>query len=68
VRTRRWFDLFDEIKTHSSATRDLTRLCGLVADGRLDGQVELECSWREAPRALHALTHALGGKVVLQVD
>jgi NADPH:quinone reductase len=60
--------LFHEVKTHSSATRDLTRLCGLVADGRLDGQVELECSWREASRAIDALTRGLGGKVVLRVD
>ena len=48
---------------------DLTRLCGLMADGRLDGQVELEASWREPSRALEALlARRIGGKAVLRVD
>ena len=48
---------------------DLSRLCALMADGRLDGQVELEASWREASRAFDALLERrIGGKAVLHVD
>jgi NADPH:quinone reductase-like Zn-dependent oxidoreductase len=62
-------NLFDELASHRSTARDLARLCTLTAAGRLDGQVELECSWREAPRALDALLERrVGGKVVLHVD
>ena len=40
-----------------------------MADGRLDGHVELECSWREAAVALDALLERrIGGKAVLHVD
>jgi hypothetical protein len=40
-----------------------------MADGRLDGQIELEDSWREAARALEALRERrIGGKAVLHVD
>ena len=60
---------FDETTAHASGTGDLTRLCALIADGRLDGQVELECSWREPTPALDALLHRrIGGKTVLHVD
>jgi len=39
-----------------------------MADGRLNGQVELERSWREAPAALEAfLERRIGGKAVLQI-
>jgi NADPH:quinone reductase len=62
-------NLFDELVSHGSGTGDLTRLCGLAADGRLDGQVELEGSWREPAPALTALLHRrIGGKAVLHVD
>jgi hypothetical protein len=51
------------------ARADLARLCALAAAGRLDGQVELEASWREADRAIGALLERrIGGKAVLQVD
>ena len=60
---------FDETTTHASGTGDLTRLCALVADGRLDGQVELEDSWRDPAPAIDALLHRrIGGKIVLHVD
>ena len=60
---------FDETTTHASGTGDLTRLCALVADGRLDGQVELESSWRDPAPAIDALLHRrIGGKIVLHVD
>jgi len=62
-------NLFDELASHAGATRDLERLCGLVADGWLDGQVELECSWREPAAALDALLQRrIGGKAVLHID
>jgi NADPH:quinone reductase-like Zn-dependent oxidoreductase len=62
-------NLFDELAAHSAGTRDLTRLCGLMSEGRLDGQVELEHSWRDPAPALDALLERrIGGKVVLAVD
>src|SRR6201981_1230987 len=45
-------NLPDELAAHASAAGDLTRLCALAADGRLDGQVELQCSWRQPERAI----------------
>jgi NADPH:quinone reductase len=60
---------FDETAAHASGSADLRRLCALVADGRLDGQVELEGSWREPATALDALLERrIGGKAVLHVD
>jgi len=62
-------NLPDELTSHASAASDLTRLCTLVADGRLDGQVELECSWRQPGLAIDALLNRrIGGKAVLHVD
>jgi NADPH:quinone reductase-like Zn-dependent oxidoreductase len=60
---------FDETAAHASGNSDLRRLCALVEQGRLDGQIELERSWRDPALALNALLHRLiGGKVVLHVD
>ena len=60
---------FDETRAHASGTGDLERLCALVADGRLDGQIELEHSWREPAVAIEAFLHRrIGGKAVLHVD
>jgi NADPH:quinone reductase len=40
-----------------------------MANGRLDGQIELEGSWREPSIALDALIERrIGGKAVLHVD
>ncbi len=62
-------NLFDELAAHASATRDLARLCSLIVDGRLDGQVELEGSWRRPAPAVEDLLHRrIGGKAVLHVD
>jgi NADPH:quinone reductase-like Zn-dependent oxidoreductase len=62
-------NLFDELASHSSGISDLTRLCRLMRDGRLDGQVELERSWRDPGPALDALlVRRIGGKAVLHVD
>jgi NADPH:quinone reductase-like Zn-dependent oxidoreductase len=49
-------NLFDELVAHSGAS-DLARLCRLMADGQLDGQVELEGSWRDPSPALNAILH-----------
>jgi NADPH2:quinone reductase len=62
-------NLRDELASHASGASDLARLCRLMADGRLDGQIELEGSWREPSRALEALLkRRIGGKAVLHVD
>jgi NADPH:quinone reductase len=62
-------NLPDELAAHGSGAADLTRLCALLAAGRLDGQVSLEGSWRDAPEALAALLERrIGGKAVLHVD
>ncbi|MGH3040693.1 MAG: zinc-binding dehydrogenase, partial [Gaiellaceae bacterium] len=62
-------NLFDELASHAGAAGDLTRLCTLMADGQLDGQIELEGSWREPSRAVEALLERrIGGKAVLHVD
>jgi NADPH2:quinone reductase len=60
---------FDELTAHASGTADLTRLAQLVATGRLDGQVELQASWRDASSAIKALLgRKITGKAVLHVD
>jgi NADPH2:quinone reductase len=62
-------NLPDELASHASGASDLARLCRLMADGRLDGQIELEGSWREPSGALDALLkRRIGGKAVLHVD
>jgi NADPH:quinone reductase-like Zn-dependent oxidoreductase len=62
-------NLPDELASHASGAGDLNRLCTLMADGRLDGQIELEASWREPSLALDALLERrIGGKAVLHVD
>ena len=62
-------NLPDELASHASAASDLARLCALAADGRLDGQVELECSWHQPGLAIGALLNRrIGGKAVLHID
>jgi NADPH:quinone reductase-like Zn-dependent oxidoreductase len=62
-------NLPDELAARTSGTADLARLCALAADRRLDGQIELEDSWRRAAPALTALIHRhIGGKAVLHID
>ena len=49
--------------------RDLTFLAEAVAAGRLDPQIGLTASWRDAGTALEALTERrVRGKAVLTVD
>jgi NADPH:quinone reductase-like Zn-dependent oxidoreductase len=62
-------NLPDELNAHASATADLARLCRLVAEGRLDGQIDMEQSWREPGPAIDALLRrTIAGKTVLHVD
>jgi NADPH:quinone reductase-like Zn-dependent oxidoreductase len=62
-------DLPSELTAHASGSSDLARLCTLAADGRLDAQVELECSWRQPAEAIDALlSRRIGGKAVLHID
>jgi NADPH:quinone reductase-like Zn-dependent oxidoreductase len=62
-------NLFDELGSLDTGARDLTRLCTLMADGRLDAQIEFEGSWRDPSPAFDALLERrIGGKAVLFVD
>ena len=62
-------NLVGELTAHASGSSDLARLCALAASGRLDAQVELECSWRQPAEAINALLNRrIGGKVVLWID
>ena len=62
-------NLPDDLAAQGGAAGDLGRLCALAAGGRLDGQVELQCSWRQPGPAIDALLNRrIGGKAVLHVD
>jgi NADPH:quinone reductase len=62
-------NLPDELNAQAGATSDLARLCRLVIDGRLDGQIDLEQSWRDTASAIDALLHrTIAGKAVLHLD
>ena len=61
--------VFDELDRHGSGVRDLTLLAAALADGRLDPQIGLTRSWREAGEALEALIERrVRGKAVLTID
>lgn len=61
--------LFEELVHSRSCSTDLRRLADLIAAGRLDPQIDLEVSWREAGRAVEALlAREVAGKAVLHVD
>ena len=61
-------NLPDELASYASAPSDLARLSALAADGRLDGQAGLECSWRQPGFAIDALLNRrIGGKAVLHI-
>ncbi|MGH2884335.1 MAG: zinc-binding dehydrogenase, partial [Solirubrobacteraceae bacterium] len=62
------FYLFAELDHTRSATADLRRLADLVAEGRLDPQIDLTLSWSEAASAIEALLdRRVNGKAVLTV-
>jgi NADPH:quinone reductase-like Zn-dependent oxidoreductase len=61
--------IFAELARSGGATADLRRLADLVAGGRLDPQVHLTGSWRDANAAIEALLQRrVHGKAVLVVD
>ena len=61
--------IFDELEHTRTCSEDLRRLAELVADGRLDPQIAMTLSWREAGRAIEALLdRRVDGKAVLTVD
>ena len=67
--TLRGLLVFPELRRHGGAGGHLARLAGLVADGRLDPQVDHEASWREAGAAIEALlARRIAGKAVLHVE
>jgi NADPH:quinone reductase len=62
-------NLLEDLASHGSGAADLARLCDLMAAGMLDGQVELEATWRRPAEAIGALLERrIGGKAVLHVD
>jgi NADPH2:quinone reductase len=61
--------VFPELAKRRGAGGMLGRLVTLVSAGRLDPQIDLEVSWRDAAEAIHALVErAVAGKAVLRVD
>jgi NADPH:quinone reductase len=60
------FNLHDDLPGHGGAAAGLSRLCRLMGDGRLDAQIQLEATWRDAASAVQALLdRRIGGKAVL---
>jgi NADPH:quinone reductase len=63
------FYVFAELAHTRSGSADLRRLADLVAEGRLDPQIDLTLSWSEAGQAIEALLdRRVNGKAVLRVD
>jgi NADPH:quinone reductase-like Zn-dependent oxidoreductase len=61
--------VFAELRHTQSARQDLSRLAAEVATGRLDVQIGLTVSWREAGTAIEALLdRRVAGKAVLTID
>ena len=62
------FYIFSELEHTRSASADLRRLADLVAEQRLDPQIDLTLPWSEAQRAIEALLdRQVNGKAVLTV-
>jgi NADPH2:quinone reductase len=62
------FYLFAELAHTRSASADLRRLADLVAEARLDPQIDLRLAWNDAARAIEALLdRRVNGKAVLIV-
>jgi NADPH2:quinone reductase len=60
--------LFDIIDHTRSGAVDLRRLADLVAEGKLDPQIDLTLSWNDAAQAIEALLgRRVNGKAVLTV-
>jgi NADPH2:quinone reductase len=69
-RTLRYkFWLFEELERQPTGDRDLAALARLIGEGKLDPQVGLEVSWRDAATGVNALLERrVPGKVVLTID
>jgi NADPH:quinone reductase len=62
------FYLFAELSHTRSGSTDLRRLADLVAEKRLDPQIDLTLSWTDAAEAIEALLdRRVNGKAVLRV-
>jgi NADPH:quinone reductase-like Zn-dependent oxidoreductase len=65
----RAFMLFDELLYTQSGTQSLTTLAQLIADGKLDPQIDREAGWRDYASAVQdLLDRKIAGKAVLHVD
>ena len=63
------FYLFAELEHTRSGATDLRRLADLVAEKRLDPQIDLTLSWSDAAQAIEALLdRRVNGKAVLRVQ
>jgi NADPH:quinone reductase-like Zn-dependent oxidoreductase len=63
------FYLFAELDHTRSGSTDLRRLADLVADKRLDPQIDLTLAWSDAAQAIEALLdRRVNGKAVLRVE
>jgi NADPH:quinone reductase len=63
------FYIFAELEHTRSGSTDMRRLADLVADRRLDPQIDVTLSWTDAAQAIDALLdRRINGKAVLTVD
>jgi NADPH:quinone reductase-like Zn-dependent oxidoreductase len=63
------FLIFTDLARHGGGTEDLRTLAELVAHDRLDSQIALETSWKDAADPIEALLdRTLAGKAVLLLD
>jgi NADPH:quinone reductase len=61
--------VFDELRRHGFGVRGLSLLVTELAAGRLDPQIDMTVSWRDADSALTALMERrIAGKAVLTID
>ena len=61
--------VFDELRRHGFGARGLSLLVDELAAGRLDPQIDMTASWRNADSALTALMERrIAGKAVLTID
>jgi NADPH:quinone reductase len=61
--------IFAELGHTRSGSTDLRRLADLIAAGKLDPQIDMTASWRDAKDAIEALLdRRVAGKAVLTVD
>ena len=67
----RWYGLsfFQELEWQGAGSRELETLLALVAEGRLDPQVDVQASWHSMGSLLRALgERRVAGKAVALID